>query len=280
MPATNARAVDKARGLACDVVILDLEDAVAPEMKLEARAAAVATAQAGGFGGRELVVRINGLDTEWGLGDLAALTGAPIDAVLLPKVSGPEALAATRDRVDLPVWAMIETCRAMLNLRAIVEGAPRVLVAGTNDLAKEMRCRPGADRVPLLPLLAQIVVAARAGGLVALDGVSNAVDDPAAVEAECRQGFAFGFDGKTLIHPSQIAPANAVFTPEAGEIAWAEAVTAAFALPEHRMRGAIRVEGRMVERLHLEEARRVLGVAGLGAGPGAERANAGAAGED
>ena len=276
MPASNMRAIDKARGLPCDVVILDLEDAVAPEAKSEARAAAVAAIGQGGFGGRELVVRVNGIDTPWWADDLAALAGAGVDAVLLPKVSGPEVIAEARGRVDLPVWAMIETCRAMLNLRAIVEGAPRVLVAGTNDLAKEMRCRPGADRAPLLPLLAQIVVAARAGGLVALDGVSNVIDDPAAVEAECRQGLAFGFDGKSLIHPSQIAPANAVFTPDAGEVAWAEAVVAAFALPEHRDRGAIRVEGRMVERLHLEEARRVLALRPDGT-PGPEN---GAAGED
>lgn len=272
LPASNARAIEKARGLACDVVILDMEDAVAPEAKVEARAAAMAAAREGGFGGRELVVRVNGLGTPWWADDMTALAGAPVDAVLLPKVSGPEAIAEARDRVALPVWAMIETCRAMLNLRAIVEGAPRVLVAGTNDLAKEMRCRPGTDRAPLLPLLAQIVVAARAAGLVALDGVSNAIDDPAAVEAECRQGLAYGFDGKSLIHPSQIAPANAVFTPDAAEVAWAEAVVAAFALPEHRDRGAIRVEGQMVERLHLGEARRVIAVA---SGP-----KNGAAGED
>jgi citrate lyase subunit beta/citryl-CoA lyase len=272
LPASNPRAMEKARGLACDVVVLDLEDAVAPEVKAEARTAAVAAAREGGFGGRELVIRVNGIDTPWWADDLQALAGAPVDAVLLPKVSGPEVIAEARDRIDLPVWAMIETCRAMLNLRAIVEGAPRVLVAGTNDLAKEMRCRPGPDRAPLLPLLAQIVVAARAGGLVALDGVSNVIDDPAAVEAECRQGLAFGFDGKTLIHPSQIEPANLVFTPDGAEVAWAEAVVAAFALPEHRDRGAIRVEGRMVERLHLEEARRVLALA-------PEREN-GAAGED
>ncbi len=267
MPASNERAIDKARGLACDVVILDLEDAVAPEMKVEARGAAVAAAHAGGFGGREFVVRVNALDTEWGLGDLAALAGAPIDAVLLPKVSGPEPLAEARDRIGAPLWAMIETCRGIMNLRAIVDGAPRVLVAGTNDLAKEMRCRPGIDRAPLLPLLAQIVVAARSRGMVALDGVSNVIDDPVAVEAECRQGLAFGFDGKTLIHPSQVAPANAVFTPEAEEIAWAEQVVAAFALPANRDRGAIRVEGRMVERLHLDEARRTLSFRGGAAIP-------------
>ena len=272
LPASNPRAIAKARGLACDVVILDLEDAVAPEAKREARAAAVAAAREGGFGGRELVVRVNGLDGAWGADDLAALAGVPVDAVLLPKVSGPDVLAAARSRIDVPLWAMIETCRAMLDLRAIVEAGPAVLVAGTNDLAKEMRCRPGVDRAPLLPLLAQIVVAARAGGAVALDGVSNVIDDPAAVEMECRQGLRFGFDGKTLIHPSQIAPANSVFTPDAEEVAWAERIVAAFDLAEHQERGAIRVDGRMVERLHLEEAQRVLALARL--------PENGAAGED
>lgn len=271
LPASNPRAIAKARGLACDVVILDLEDAVAPEAKREARAAAVAAAREGGFGGRELVVRVNGLDGAWGADDLAALAGVPVDAVLLPKVSGPDVLAAARSRIDVPLWAMIETCRAMLNLRAIVEASPRVLLAGTNDLAKEMRCRPGVDRAPLVPLLAQIVVAARSAGLVALDGVSNVIDDPDAVELECRQGLQLGFDGKTLIHPSQVAPANRVFSPDLEEIAWAEAVVAAFALPEHKGRGAIRVEGRMVERLHLEQARRTLA---------ATEGSAGAAGED
>lgn len=261
MPASNARAIDKARMLPCDVVILDLEDAVAPEMKTAAREAAVAAVVAGGFGERELVVRVNGLDTEWGIDDLHALKGLAMDAVLLPKVSGPEPLAEARRHVESPIWAMIETCRAMLNLRAIVEAAPRVLVAGTNDLAKEMRCRPGSDRAPLLPLLAQIVVAARSAGLAALDGVSNVIDDPAMVEAECLQGLRLGFDGKTLIHPSQIEPANRAFSPSADEVAWAEKVVAAFERPEHQGRGAIRVDGAMLERLHLDSARRMLALA-------------------
>ncbi|PAX08136.1 HpcH/HpaI aldolase/citrate lyase family protein [Sphingomonas lenta] len=262
LPASNPRAIEKARSLACDVVVLDLEDAVAPEAKREARIAAVEAARAGGFGGRELVVRANGLDTAWGADDLAALADAPVDAVLVPKVSRAEEVARARAAVAKPVWAMIETCRALLALREIVEAGPAALVAGTNDLSKEMRCRPGADRAPLVPLLAQIIVAARAAGLAAIDGVSNAIDDPAAVEREAMQGLQLGFDGKSLIHPSQIDPANRVFTPSADEVAWAETVAAAFALPENAGRGAIRVEGRMVELLHLEEARRVLAVAG------------------
>ena len=266
MPATNARAVEKARGLPCDVVILDLEDAVAPECKAEAREAAVAAVNAGGFGRRELVVRVNALDTEWGADDLLALADAPVDAVLLPKVSGPEPLIETRARVAAPLWAMVETCRAMLRLREIAEAGPAALVAGTNDLASEMGCQPGVDRAPLLPLLTQIVVAARSVGAAALDGVSNLTDDPDAVERECEAGARLGFDGKTLIHPSQVSPANRAFSPDAEAVAWAGRVAAAFDDPPNRGRGAIRVGGEMVELLHLERARRVLAAAGSNMG--------------
>lgn len=264
MPASNARAIAKARDLPCDVVILDLEDAVAPEQKHAARDAAVAAIRAGGFGRRELVVRVNALDTPDAAGDLAALREAAPDAVLLPKVSSPDPLHAARAALGEgpALWAMIETCRAVLDIAAIAATACATglaaLVVGPNDLARELRCRPGADRAPLLPLLAQIVLAARAEGLVALDGVSNVLDDPAAVEAECRQGLVWGFDGKTLIHPSQIAPANAVFAPSDADVARARQVAAAFDAPAAAGQGAIRVDGRMVERLHLEEARRTL----------------------
>lgn len=261
MPASNARAVEKARELPCDVVILDLEDAVAPEGKAAAREAAVAAVRMGGFGRRELVVRVNGVDTEWGADDLAALRGTPVDAVLVPKVADGVTVERTRAVLGVPIWAMIETCAAMLNLREIAAAGPGVLVAGTNDLAKEMRCRPGADRAPLVSLLAQIVVAGRDCGAAVLDGVSNVIDDPEAVAVECRQGLALGFDGKSLIHPNQIEPANRVFSPSAEEVDWAEKVVAAFASPENAGRGAIRVEERMVELLHLEEARRVLALA-------------------
>ena len=260
MPASNARAIDKARGLDCDAVILDLEDAVAPEAKAEARAQAIAAAQAGGFGGRLLVLRVNALDTEWGVADCRAAVGAGFDAVLLPKVSHPDHLAAARAILgDMPLWAMIETCAAMLALPAIA-AAPGLtcLVAGTNDLAKDMRCTPGADRGPLLSHLTAIVTAARAHGLIALDGVSNILADTPDLAAECAQGAAFGFDGKTLIHPAQIAPANRAFAPSAERVAWAKAVIAAFALPGNAGKGAIRVDGEMVERLHLAEAERIV----------------------
>lgn len=267
MPASNARAIEKARSLPCDVVILDLEDAVAPDAKETARGLAVEAATTGGFGTRELVIRVNGLDTPHARKDLAAVAGARPDAVLVPKVSSPDALRVARDAVGQgpALWAMIETPRAILDLLSIVDAAAETgltcLIAGGNDLAKEMRCRPDAARTPLLPALSQLVMGARVAGLTVLDGVCNVIDDEAVVEAETRQGLMLGFDGKTLIHPAQIAAANRVFTPTESEIAWAQKVEAAFAEPEHANKGAIRVDGKMVELLHREEARRTLAIA-------------------
>lgn len=263
LPASNERAIAKARTLPCNAVILDLEDAVAPEQKASARAQAVA-ALAEGFGDRLVVVRINGLATLWGADDAAALRGAA--AVLLPKVDGPEDLRRARAAIGAgpALWAMLETCAGVLALPAIAAAARETglaaLVVGTNDLAKEMRCRIDAERAPMLPVLTQVVLAARAAGIIALDGVLNALDDTEALAAECRQGAMLGFDGKTLIHPAQIAAANAAFGPSATEIAWAEAVVAAFAEPGNADKGAIRLDGAMVERLHLAEAERVLDV--------------------
>ena len=270
VPASHARAVDKTRTLPCDVVILDLEDAVAPENKIAAREQAVAALAEGGFGRRELVIRTNGLDTEWGAGDLAAAAAAGPDAVLVPKVSSPAevraydtALAAAPAKTRL--WIMIETCACLPVLHDLAACAADTRLAGfvlgTNDLAKEMRARPGPERTPFLPILTMAVAAARAHGLVVLDGVCNEFRELDRFTAEARQGLEFGFDGKTLIHPDQIAPCNAVFSPDATEIAWAEAVEAAFALPENAGKGAIKVDGRMVELLHLDQARRVLAVA-------------------
>lgn len=262
LPASNPRAVAKAATLPCDAVILDLEDAVAPEMKAAARAAAVA---ADGFGERTLVVRVNGGDTDWGADDLAALAGARVDAVLLPKVGGVAEVARARAALgDGPaLWAMVESARGLLALPALAEAAAglrlETLVAGVNDLALDLRCRPDAARTPLRPHLAQIVAAARAGGMAAIDGVLNALDDPDRLAAECAQGRTWGFDGKSLIHPAQIDAANAAFGPSGEEIAWAERVAAAFADPSAADKGAIRVDGAMVERLHLTEAERILG---------------------
>ncbi|MBW6528844.1 CoA ester lyase [Sphingomonas sp. RHCKR7] len=264
MPASNPRALAKAVTLDCDAVILDLEDSVAPATKHEARAAAVAALETGGWGRRERVVRVNAADTEWGPDDLAALRGAALDAVLLPKVDDPATLHAARAALGEgpALWAMIETCAGVASSRAIAAAARdtglAALVVGPNDLARELRCAPGDDRAPLWSILTEVVLAARLAGIAALDGVTNAIDDPAAIERACDQGARWGFDGKTLIHPAQIAAANRAFAPSVEAVARAERVVAAFALPAHAALGAIRVEGEMVERLHLAQAERLI----------------------
>jgi citrate lyase subunit beta/citryl-CoA lyase len=265
MPASNARAIAKARTLDCDVVILDLEDAVAPDEKAAARDRVVEAVREGGFGERELVVRVNGLDTPWHADDIAAIRAIGLAAVLVPKVSSVADLLTVRASLGEggpPIWAMIETCAAILALPALsaaaAETALTALIVGTNDLAKEMRWRLGADRMPLIPALTATIMAARAAGIVALDGVCNALDDPPRFAAECAQGATLGFDGKTLIHPSQIDAANAGFGPSEEELAWARKVVAAFQDPEHAHKGAIRLNGQMVERLHLAEAEAML----------------------
>lgn len=262
MPAANARAIEKARELPCDVVILDLEDAVAPDAKETAREQAVAAVKAGGFGPREVVIRVNGLDTPWGRDDLAAAAEARPDAVLAPKVSSAADVADYRAALPATqsLWIMIETCRGLFRLDELGEGVA-AWVIGTNDLAKEMRCRLDAERAPLLGPLSLAVAAARAHGLVVLDGVFNGIDDDAGLERQCDQGAAFGFDGKTLIHPRQIEAANRAFTPAGEEVDWARTIVAAFDEPENAKKGVLRIEGRMVERLHLEEARRLIAVA-------------------
>ena len=261
LPASNARAVEKARTLACDLAILDLEDAVAPEAKAEARAAAVEAVRSGGFAPR-LGVRINGPDTPWGEADLAALAAGGAELIVAPKVDTADAVRALSGRLpaSAALWAMIETPAALLNLPAIAgAGAPlEALMLGVNDLAVGLGTAPAAGRDPLKPWLAATVAAARAHGLAAIDGVYNDFADAEGFAAECAQARLYGFDGKSLIHPSQIAPANAAFTPSQEEVAHARAVVAAFAAPEAAGRGAIRVEGRMVERLHLAAAERLL----------------------
>jgi citrate lyase subunit beta/citryl-CoA lyase len=267
LPASNARAVDKARALPCDVVILDLEDSVAPEAKAEAREAAAAAVRAGGFGGRELVVRANGLDTPWGAEDLAMARAARPDAVLVPKVSAAIDLAQARAALGpgLPLWAMIETCAAMLRLAELGEASiahgVEAWVIGSNDLAKEMRCPLTVGREALLTALSLSLMAARAHRLAILDGVFNEIADGEGLARQCAQAVSLGFDGKTLIHPSQVDAANFAFTPQAEAVAWARVVVEAFERPENRDRGVLKVEGRMVERLHFAEARRLIGVA-------------------
>ncbi len=266
MPASNARAVEKAQELPCDGVILDLEDSVAPEAKAEARAAAVAAARVG-FGGRTVAIRCNGLDTEWGATDLRAAVRAGPDAVLAPKVSSvaevhawDAGLAGAPERTRL--WIMVETALGVAQIEQIAETARSTrlagMVIGPNDLALELRLRPGHAREALRPILIRTAVAARAHGLRVFGGVFNAIDDEPGLAAECAEEAGFGFDGKTLIHPRQIAAANTAFSPSAEEIAWARAVVAAFAAPEAAGQGAIRLDGKMVERLHLTAAERVL----------------------
>jgi citrate lyase subunit beta/citryl-CoA lyase len=272
LPASNAKAVTKARELPADVIILDLEDAVAPEAKVEARAAAAAAVREGGFGRREVVIRCNGLNTEWGAADLAAAAGAGPDAVLVPKISAAEevrtyhaALGAAPAKTQL--WVMIETCAVVPRLAEVAACAADTRLAGfamgTNDLAKEMQARILPGRAPFLPILALTVAAARANGLVAIDGVCNAIHDADLFAAEALQGLEFGFDGKSLIHPAQIEPCNAAFSPSADEIAWARAVVAAFAEPDAADKGALRVEGKMVELLHRDQAKQILAIADM-----------------
>jgi citrate lyase subunit beta/citryl-CoA lyase len=270
MPASNPRAVEKARSLPCDVVILDLEDAVLPEAKPAAREAAIAAVRAGGFGAREVVVRVNALTTPWGADDLAEVARAGPDAVLVPKVSSAadvaaahQALAAAPERTRL--WTMIETCAAILDLRGVAACAGHTrlstFVMGINDLAKEMGARMTGDRLPFHAALSLSVTAAHGAGLTILDGVHNEIEDLAALEAVCRQGVDFGFDGKTLIHPSHLEICNRVFTPDAADVAWGRAVIAAFDAPENVGKGALRVEGRLAERLHRDQALGLVAVA-------------------
>lgn len=262
LPASNAKALAKARTLACDMVILDLEDAVAPEMKDAAREAAVAAVREGGFGDRMLVVRANGPDTPWFEADVAALTDLP-SGILLPKVSSAEMLEDCARRLPgRDLWAMIETPGAILRIAEICASAARLplkgIVIGTNDLAKDMGCRLGRSRRPVEAALTLSVCAARAHGIAALDGVFNDLSDDEGFEREAREGADFGFDGKTLIHPRQIEPCNRAFSPSEEEVAWARRIVEAFDAPENAGRNAIKVDGRMVERLHLVGAGRIL----------------------
>jgi citrate lyase subunit beta/citryl-CoA lyase len=270
MPGSNARALEKARSLAADALILDLEDAVAPDAKVAARDQVCAAVKAGGYGHRELIIRINALDTPWGRADLEAAASAAPDAVLVPKpgtaadmTRAAEALSRAGAPEKTRLWAMIETPVAILNLREIASASPRLacLVMGTNDLVKETRADLSANRRPALYWLSATITAARAFGLDALDGVYNNFKDADGFRAECVHGRRLGFDGKTLIHPDQVATANEVFAPPEAEVAWARKVIAAFEAPENKGKGVITVDGRMVELLHAEMAKRTVAIA-------------------
>lgn len=266
MPGGNARALEKAKTLPADAVILDLEDSVAPDVKGEARATACAAIAAGGYGRREVVLRVNGLDSAWGKADMAAALAARPDAILVPKVSTAADVARAASLAHgIPLWVMIETPLSILNAREIAAAAPSsnltCFVLGTNDLVKDTRMRAGSARLALVPALSQAVLAARAFALDCIDGVYNDFRDETGFAAECEQGVLLGMDGKTLIHPSQVEVCNRIFSPSDAEIAAARKVIAAFALPENAAKGVITVDGRMVERLHLAMAERVDAVA-------------------
>ncbi len=266
MPAANDRALEKAKTIAADAIIFDLEDAVAPDSKPDARGKAVAAVRSGEYGNRELTIRCNGLDTEWGADDIAAAGAASPAAVVIPKVDTVEQVDAVSAQLDAAgasastmIWPMIETPTAMFNVRSIA-AHPRVavLVMGTNDLAKELRATIVVGRHPLVPHLATALLAAREAGKVILDGVYNDVQNPDGFAAECQQGMEMGFDGKTLIHPSQVEPANDVWAPSSDEIAYAQRVIVAFDEAVAAGKGVVTVDGRMIENLHVDNARRVL----------------------
>jgi citrate lyase subunit beta/citryl-CoA lyase len=274
MPGSNARAIEKARTLPADGIILDLEDAVAPDAKPQARAQVAAAVKAGGFGGREVFIRVNGIDTPWHAEDMHAAAHAAPDAILVPKVNnsgqlemlGRRLLDMGTDR-KTRMWAMIETPFAILNITDIAAAAKDSetrlsgFVLGTNDLAKETSARLLPGRAPMLPWLTTCVLAARAYGIAILDGVYNDISNAEGFIAECLQGRDLGMDGKTLIHPNQVEPCNAAFSPSEAEIAQSRKFIAAFDLPENADKGAIMLDGRMVERMHADIARRIVAIA-------------------
>jgi citrate lyase subunit beta/citryl-CoA lyase len=274
MPGSNVRALEKAKTLLCDAVILDLEDSVAPDAKVAARQQVADAVAAGGFGGREVVVRINALDTQWWRDDLTAAAKANPDAILIPKVSKPEDiqhvaahLVGIAADARIRLWAMLETPLGIINAVAIAASAVETekklvaIVMGTNDIAKETRARLLPGRAPMLPWLSHCLLAAHAYDLDILDGVYNDLSDIEGFRRECAQGRDLGFDGKTLIHPNQIDPCNSAFSPTPDEIEQAYRFIAAFDLPENRSKGVVQIEGRMVERLHADMARRTVAIA-------------------
>ena len=263
IPASRERALEKARELAADAIIFDLEDAVSPEEKLRARELLVSVLRDADYGARARIVRVNGLGTEWVEGDLVAFGAHPgVDAVLVPKVNSGADLDAVAAKVKAPLWAMLETAKGCLNASAIAaHGRLQGMVMGTNDLAKELGARFRSDRLPLMAGLGACVLAARAEGRVIVDGVFNAFKDEAGLRAECEQGRDMGFDGKTLIHPAQLDIANEVFAPSEEEVALARRQIAAYAEARARGDGVAVVDGRIVENLHVATAQALIGKA-------------------
>ena len=263
IPGSKERALDKARGLPVDAIIFDLEDAVTPDAKVAARATLAAALAEGGYGNRARIVRINGLDTVWGKEDAMAVAQMDADAVLLPKVNNALDVQALADLVgEMPIWAMMESCHGIWNAMEIAaHPAVQGFVAGTNDLAKELNCRSRPDRLAMMTSLQMMLLAARAHGVIAIDGVYNQFKDDDGLRAECEQGRDLGFDGKTLIHPAQVDVTNAAFSPSQDEIDLARRQIDAFEEVERTGQGVAVVDGKIVENLHVETAKKVLAMA-------------------
>lgn len=274
MPGSNQRALEKARSIPADALILDLEDAVAPDAKVAARDMICKAVKLGGYGQREVIIRVNALETPWGAEDLMAACDAAPDAILVPKVHRPgdiisaaKVLQAKHANPRTKLWAMMETPMAIVNVAEIAavgtEPQHRLacMVMGTNDLLKESRARAQHNRFAVVPWLAMTIVAARAYGLDVLDGVYNDFKDEKGLREECEHGRTLGMDGKTLIHPSQVGPTNEIFSPTSEEVAWSRKIIATFAQPENAKKGVITVDGKMVERLHMVMAQRVVAIA-------------------
>ncbi|MFN4017520.1 MAG: HpcH/HpaI aldolase/citrate lyase family protein [Reyranella sp.] len=270
MPGANTRALEKARTLPADALIFDLEDAVAPDAKEAARANVVAAAQSKGYGKREIAIRCNGLSTPWGAADITAIARSGADAVLVPKVESAAEVASVIGLLDaagappsMAVWAMMETPKGILCAEEVAGSHPRLtlFVMGTNDLVKDMRARHTPMRLPMITALGLGMLAARAHGLTILDGVYNDIQDAEGFRAVCQQGLEMGFDGKTLIHPSQVEPCNEVFAPSAAELEMAGKIVSAFKAAQAEGKGVVTVDGRMIENLHVEQAERALALA-------------------
>jgi len=270
MPGANTRALEKARSLPADALIFDLEDAVAPEAKEAARTNVVLAAESKAYGKREIVIRCNGLGTPWGEADIAAIAQSGADALLVPKVESAAAVTHVVSLIDtagapasMAVWAMMETPKGILRAEEIAGSHPRlaVFIMGTNDLVKDMRARHTPMRLPMITALGIGMLAARAHGIAILDGVYNDIKDVEGFRAVCQQGVEMGFDGKTLIHPTQVEPCNEIFAPSAAELEMAGKIVVAFKAAQAEGKGVVTVDGRMIENLHVEQAERALALA-------------------
>jgi citrate lyase subunit beta/citryl-CoA lyase len=270
MPGVNARALEKSRTLPADALIFDLEDAVAPDAKLTARNQVIQTVEAGGYGKREVMIRTNGLNTPWGYDDLVAAAKAGADAVLLPKVESAEMVRQAESVLeshgapsDLAIWCMMETPRGMLHAEEIADASPRLggLVMGTSDLAKDLQAQHTAMRLPLITALGLCMLAARAARIAILDGVFLDLNDHEGFVDSCRQGAELGFDGKTLIHPKQLEAANEVFAPSEEELRLSRRIIDAYAEAEAEGKGVVVVDGKLIEKLHVDHAERVVALA-------------------